>query len=106
MKNKKYLFIIPILVSIIAPVVILAQTPTTQKTFYLGTNPVGILDDFNYTNGQQISYDITGYPPITITVHKWNDLTSIQKAQLTVRLESMGYIEGEETLEDVVSVIQ
>jgi len=75
-----------------------AQSTQTQKAFYLGTNPVGVLDDFLYPSGDQISYDIAGYPPITITVHKWNELSTVQQTQITVRLQTMGYIEGEETI--------
>lgn len=75
-----------------------AQVQETQKYFFLGTSPVGVLDDFLYPNGNQISYDIQGYPPITIIIHKWNELSQVQKTQITVRLETMGYVEGQEEI--------
>lgn len=94
---KMVLLVVSIaLVSSLIPYAILAQTQTTQKLFFLGTSPVGVLDDFLYPSGDQISYDISGYPPITIIIHKWNELGAVQKTQITVRLQTMGYIEGQE----------
>jgi len=73
-----------------------AQTTDIDKYFKLGNNPSGTLDDFNYNNGEQLSYDVSGYPPITIIIHHWQDISTVNKTLIVVRLSGMGYVEGEE----------
>lgn len=81
------------------------QVPTV-KIFRLGSNPSGTLDDFNYTNGDQLQYDVGGYPPVTISINRWNELTSVNKTLITVRLTGMGYVEGEEQTPTIIEQIR
>jgi len=93
------LLMLSVVISIPIIAIVYAQTPT-QKSFYLGTDPSTILDEFRYSNGDEIQASIGGYPPITITVSRWNELSTATKTLITTKLTTNGYIEGEEVLTD------
>lgn len=73
-----------------------AQQVTTQKSFMWPHNPSGILDDRDYTNGEDIQYDIAGYPVIQIIVYRWNEISVAGQALIITRLTAEGYDEGPE----------
>jgi len=102
-KNKEALMWVSILTAIsvltsIGIIGVIAQTPSSEKFFTKDfcINEITLLDGINYPNGEELSYDSSGCPVSTKIVHRWNELTTVQKTLITTRMSTNGYIEGEE----------
>lgn len=65
-----------------------------DKIFNFGTNPTDIIGEFRYTNGEYIQYSTANYPPVTVTVHNWQDISIVNKALIISALTSKGYVEA------------
>jgi hypothetical protein len=72
---------------------------STQKIFTLPKNPSPFMDGRTYTTGEEVSYDIQGYPSTQIIIHRWNEISVLQQGLIVSRLTSEGYTEGQEVPE-------
>lgn len=65
----------------------------TDKVFFLGLNPTDIIGEKECPNGTPIQIDTSGYPPVTVTIHNWENCSLITKTEIIALLTAKGYVE-------------
>jgi len=64
-----------------------------DKQFFLGSDPTPIVDNRTYMDGSPVQASIANYPPVTVTIHEWQNIGIAQQNLIRTELVAGGYVE-------------
>lgn len=64
-----------------------------DRTFVLGADPTPIVEPRTYMDGSGVQASITGFPPVTVTIHEWQNIGIAQQNLIRTELVAGGYRE-------------